>query len=376
MYRSPWQSAELRTRRRPRAARFPLTSGTLARAPLTSAPLTSAPLTRAPGWRPAALSTPDMRWPSPDRAGSGYIPVVGPVEPIEPRRVAAPFPGARAAGPVTTGGPGTPRPNPPGGAARGPGGDEIKSGWQLAQRAWQEAGVSWEGAAAEAQQAGPRASERAACAPPGDQSLGYWSPDWSAPAESHATRSDQGHIPATGPDSVPARDLGPGPCPVQSPAARTFAGPPLSAPVSPVAPAVPPGTRPDELFRAWQGSVRKASAPRRRWSRRPGRLARRGRSRQAATIGAPAAVIVAVGAVALLMLTGRANEVLAELGRTGPQSPAAPGFTATVPSALSPGPRPAAWTGPPLPRWPPGAAAKSSQMITAARPANRDPGIR
>ena len=70
----------------------------------------------------------------------------------------------------------------------------------------------------------------------------------------------------------------------------------------------------DELFRAWQGSVRDAAGPR---TRRPVSGARRGRAWQVAKIGVPAVVIVTVGAGALLMLTGRANEMLAERSSTG-----------------------------------------------------------
>jgi hypothetical protein len=71
----------------------------------------------------------------------------------------------------------------------------------------------------------------------------------------------------------------------------------------------------DELFRAWQGSVRDAAGPR---VRRPaGQSARRRRAWQAAKIGVPAVVIVTVGAGALLMLTGRANQMLAERSSTG-----------------------------------------------------------
>jgi hypothetical protein len=106
------------------------------------------------------------------------------------------------------------------------------------------------------------------------------------------------------------------------PRASTTA-PPLSAPV---APAAPPLGEPDELFRAWQGSVREAASQRTPWSaRRPGEAGPRGRGRQVAKIGVPAAVIVAVGAGALLMLTGRANEMLAEQSSTGPLSSGQPG---------------------------------------------------
>jgi hypothetical protein len=71
----------------------------------------------------------------------------------------------------------------------------------------------------------------------------------------------------------------------------------------------------DELFRAWQGSVRDAAGPRAR--RTAGQSARRRRAWQAAKIGVPAVVIVTVGAGALLMLTGRANQMLAERSSTG-----------------------------------------------------------
>ncbi len=110
---------------------------------------------------------------------------------------------------------------------------------------------------------------------------------------------------------------------------------PLAAPLSaPVAPAAPPLGESDELFRAWQGSVREAAG-----GARPGRQPaaapvggeRRARlGWQVAKIGVPAAVIVTVGAGALLMLTGRANEMLAERSNTGAQPPGQPGVTAAT----------------------------------------------
>jgi hypothetical protein len=113
---------------------------------------------------------------------------------------------------------------------------------------------------------------------------------------------------------------------------RSFSAPPLSAPV---APSAPPLAESDELFRAWQGSVREATARPAPWAdRRPAptleRPPRRGRGRQAAKIGVPAAVIVMVGAGALLMLTGRANEMLAERADTGALASAAPGVSASL----------------------------------------------
>ena len=127
---------------------------------------------------------------------------------------------------------------------------------------------------------------------------------------------------------------------------------PLSAPVmvgasAPAAvgaagfpgPALPPRaggasllSEPDELFRAWQGSVREAAAPRRPWrASRPGAPSRRRRAMQVATIGVPAAIIVTVGAGALLMLTGKANEMLAPRSDAGAASPAAPVANASLP---------------------------------------------
>jgi hypothetical protein len=84
-------------------------------------------------------------------------------------------------------------------------------------------------------------------------------------------------------------------------------------------------SEPDELFRAWQGSVNEAAAAPGSWSvpRRAASASRRRRALQAAAIGVPVAVIVTVGAGALMMLTGKANEMLAVRADTGAPSPAA-----------------------------------------------------
>jgi hypothetical protein len=84
-------------------------------------------------------------------------------------------------------------------------------------------------------------------------------------------------------------------------------------------------SEPDELFRAWQGSVDEATARRGPWSvpRRAASATRRRRALQAAAIGVPVAVIVTVGAGALMILTGKANEMLAVRADTGAASPAA-----------------------------------------------------
>lgn len=150
---------------------------------------------------------------------------------------------------------------------------------------------------------------------------------------------------------APASPFAPSPAfaarrPYESPRARGahpgFRPPPLSAPVAPVAPSL---GEPEELFRAWQGSVNKAAG--RRTSRAARRQARAGslghRSWQVAKIGVPAVVIVTVGAGALMMLTGRANEMLAERASSGALSsgkpasgPVASGQTSAGPASAAP----------------------------------------
>jgi hypothetical protein len=102
------------------------------------------------------------------------------------------------------------------------------------------------------------------------------------------------------------------------------------------APARPPA-EPDELFRAWQGSVREAAAPRRNWpAPRPGVPARRRRwAWRSAAIGVPAVVIVTVGAGARLLLTGKADEMLAVRGDTTTLAPGAPASPASSVTATA-----------------------------------------
>ncbi len=107
-----------------------------------------------------------------------------------------------------------------------------------------------------------------------------------------------------------------------------------------------PFSEPDELFRAWQGSVNEAAAARGPWSvpRRAASASRRRRALQAAAIGVPVAVIVTVGAGALMMLTGKANDMLAVRADTGAASPAA---TATGTSGTQAAARPTSGGVPP-----------------------------
>ncbi len=107
-----------------------------------------------------------------------------------------------------------------------------------------------------------------------------------------------------------------------------------------------PLSEPDELFRAWQGSVNEAAAGRRPWSvpRRGAPGSRRRRALQVAAFGVPVAVIVTVGAGALMMLTGRANDMLAVRADTGAPSSAATTKGSTGTNAAA---RPAAGGVPP-----------------------------
>jgi hypothetical protein len=145
--------------------------------------------------------------------------------------------------------------------------------------------------------------------------------DWSVPtaglAESAVGPAAPGQpAPGTRRGGFPARDYpgqswargASGQVPIPPPA---FAAMPLSAPVTAERPASRPADDPDALFRAWQGSVRQAAGPRGHWTGgRGGRKTRR-RAWQATAIGVPAAVIVIVGAGALMMLTGKADRMLA-----------------------------------------------------------------
>ena len=98
-----------------------------------------------------------------------------------------------------------------------------------------------------------------------------------------------------------------------------------------------PLSEPDELFRAWQGSVREAAAPRTPWSAaRRGATPGRRRALQVAAIGVPAAVIVTVGAGALILLTGKANDMLAPQANTGAPSQTASDATASASSSAAP----------------------------------------
>lgn len=228
----------------------------------------------------------------------------------------------------------------PPGAVNGLLDPQQRSGWQLAQQVWQRSGVSWEpadpvpaspvdrepdpgsggsgaggfdtggsgaggsgtgGFCTEESGTGESGTDDPGTDPPEGLEEGWAKPTrqdcaWQGPARRDATRQDRG---ATGPVTRP------------SPGGSEY--PPNGYPARSW-----PSGEADALFRAWQGSVRQAASPRRGWSvPRPGSVTRHRRGVwRAVTIGVPAAIIVIVGAGALMMLTGKANEMLAIRGDT------------------------------------------------------------
>jgi len=302
-------------------------------------------------------------WPWTFPTAPRYVPVVGPTEALRGRAggdegMAAPS----GAVPAVT----DPAP---------------RSSWQLAQEVWQESGVTWERTAPELTDVEPAAAGLPAGEPASVASL------TDAPPNTDSPGSEPGEFERAAPDGWADGPVGSGQgcsAPRPGPAWNEYppggfpgqawpvgaARVPLGAPVAldPQAPASvnltgpfsaaeldggAPGwagrasfSEPDELFRAWQGSVNEAAAARGPWSvpRRPASASRRRRALQAAAIGVPVVVIVTVGAGALMMLTGKANDMLAVRADTGAASPAA---TATGTSGTRAAARPTAGGVPP-----------------------------
>jgi hypothetical protein len=273
------------------------------------------------------------QWDFVPRDGSLKIPVVGPTQAINGR----------------AGGPGVPV---PAGAVAGLLHSERQSGWQLAQRVWQDSGVEWE-PAVDPQPTASTASagEGYAGTDPGDawsSAADKWPEIGPWPVQRDITWDDDGaratHRPSPRTQSLhSARSAGAPPLSAEYPAYA--GGSPLSAPVGFAAREIGPAATSADLFRAWQGSVREAAAAGPSWpARRPRRPARpdatvrRRWAWQAAKLGVPAVVIVTVGAGALLMLTGHANEMLTGSANGGAASPGATAqgqLAAGVPSTLT-----------------------------------------
>jgi hypothetical protein len=199
-----------------------------------------------------------------------------------------------------------------------------RSGWQLAHQAWQESGIDWEFPSDEPEELDE----------PGETDQRY-------PAEGYL---EEGYLEEGYLDLEPAFAAVPLGAPVAAaprpprddrvrmfPTMATTSWTPRDDPAAAFRAGAQPGSPgTDELFRAWQGSVREAATPG-RWQALAAPW--RNRAWQAAKIGVPAAVIIAVGAGALIMLTGNANDVLASRAGSGGQ----PGGTAAATRTAGPG---------------------------------------
>lgn len=214
-----------------------------------------------------------------------------------------------------------------------------RSGWQLAQAVWAESGIGWEPAAVGVlSEPGWIESPHGRSPGPAGQDT-----DWHAGDSPAADRQDGPY--QDGPD--PDGDWEEGDLPLGAP---TYAGAPAYAPApapaggrGPAHPAAPLPDRwragepsrgsddPDELYRAWQGSVRQAAA-------QPKMTATRRRQVwHVIRVGVPVAVLVTVGAGALMMLTGKTSGMLASRGDEG--SPAGGAGDSAVAFAGYPGQR-------------------------------------
>ena len=163
-----------------------------------------------------------------------------------------------------------------------------RSGWQVAQGVWQGSGVSWE------------------------------------------------QQPATAPAFLSAPTFADVPVFASAP---TYAdAPPLTRPEPVVAGTRLPSANADELYRAWHASVRAASASPTATSTSTATpratVPRHHLAWRVSRVGIPTAVIVTVGAGAVLLLTGKPNELLADAAATSAAStPAAATSAASAPAA-------------------------------------------
>ena len=283
------------------------------------------------GYEPQRAGTSQQTWQD-EPAGEPRGPAFGQpraygTPPREPRFV--PVVGPTAALHGQAGGPGFVVPP---GAVSGLYDPARRSGWQLAAGVWDESGIGWEPPVAEPLP-GPGWSEYGGSGGPHRQSLA---------ADDY--RQD-GEPPRGGPGFAGAPAFSAAPAfagAANFAGAPTFADAPAAA--HPSAPPLPgqwrddesqdgPG-EPDELYRAWQGSVRQAArAPRAPGAPGP-RMTAAGRRRawQVVRVGVPAAVLVTVGAVALMMLTGKTNEMLASRGsQSAPDAGGSPAAFAGYP---------------------------------------------
>jgi hypothetical protein len=230
---------------------------------------------------------------------------------------------------------------PPAGAVPGLYDPAHRSSWQLAQGIWRDSGIGWEQPEPGGQSEEPAGPGPAWPTP--RQVLGQDPRQVPGPGPGQVPGPGPGQVPGPGPRQVPGPDpwqvpgLDPrqaaGPIQIREPGPRQAAAParmPLGAPTMADAPdtarPVPPAYRreaervyrgqvertprgeAEAMYQAWEGSVRTASARSRMAA------GRRRHARQVLRVGVPAAVIVAVGVGAVMMLTGKTNEMLATSG--------------------------------------------------------------
>jgi hypothetical protein len=287
------------------------------------------------GWyedpQPTAVHQIPPPWfwrPEPPQAGDGYEPGYGDRQdprgygppPREPRFV--PVVGPTAALRGRAGGPGFVVPP---GAVSGLYDPARRSGWQLASGVWEESGISWDWeppVAAPLPEPGWSDYER------GGPDSQYWAADeYDRPPRVSGPSFAGAPAFSAAPAFAGAANFAGAPTFADAPAAARPSAPPLPDRWQDDEPQGGLGES-DELYRAWQGSVREAA-------RGPGpRMTATGRRRawQVVRVGVPAAVLVTVGAGALMMLTGKTNEMLASRGsQSYPDAGASPAAFAGYP---------------------------------------------
>jgi hypothetical protein len=268
---------------------------------------------------------------SADQSAQVAAQVAEPAAAAEPGAPSVPVVGPTAALHGHAGGPGF---TVPPGAGYGLDDPARQSGWQLAQGVWEESGISWEPPAAE-----PPAIEPQPELARSEQARGSFGESWPADGHGQAVLSPPDLAPpaANGwqagtrwADSGRAGDWQAGEWQAGDWQADDWQ--PDQQPAFVSAPTVTDsGSRglseQDELYRAWQGSVRQASAG----GRPRTASARRHQAWQVIRVGVPAAVLVTVGVGAIMMLTGKTGEMLGNRARQYSPAPAASGRAVAFP---------------------------------------------
>ena len=197
-----------------------------------------------------------------------------------------------------------------------------RSGWQLAAGVWEESGISWDWESpVAAPLPEPGWSEYGRSGP---HSQSWAADDYDRPPRVSGPSFAGAPAFSAAPAFAGAANFAGAPTFAEAPAAARSSAPPLPDRWQDDE---PPGglSESDELYRAWQGSVREAARP---------RMTGAGRRRawQVVRVGVPAAVLVTVGAGAVMMLTGKTNEMLASRGsQSSPDAGSSPAAFAGYP---------------------------------------------